>query len=816
MKNFAQLEEKILKYWQKNKIFEKSIKQRPKTKPFIFYEGPPFANGKPGIHHLLARAFKDVFIRYKTMRGYRVERRAGWDTHGLPVEMEAEKRLGIKTKKDIEKIGIEKFIKTCQESVFTYKKEWEDFTERIAYWLDLKNAYITCSPEYIRKVWQVLKKIWDKKLLVQDYKVVPWCPRCETALSSHEVAQGYKTIKEKSIYVKFKLKTDNCKLKTISVWTTTPWTLPANVALAVNPKDARYKDLIGLEYEPLYSNKGPHKILAADFVDPLEGTGIVHIAPAYGEDDLNLAKKENLPVVYVERQKNEEIIADLERRGLLEKTEIIEHEYPFCWRCDTALIYYAKKSWFIKMSKLKKQLIKNNQKINWIPAHLKNGRFGEWLKDVKDWALSRERYWGTPLPIWICTKCKKAELKIKNLKLKIRDLHRPYIDKITFKCSCGGIMRRVPDVIDCWFDSGAMPFASKTQGYPADFICEGIDQTRGWFYTLLAIATCLGKKPPYKNVISHGLVLDKYSKKMSKSKGNIVVPEEVIDQYGVDSLRWYFYANNQAGEPKRFDIEDVKEKQNKIISTLWNSFVFFKDYAQDNRKTKNILDKWILSRLNQAIKETTEYLDKYDAFHGARTIEEFIDDLSNWYIRRTRKNCNKRVLKQVLFKTAQIMAPFTPFISEAIYPNVHLSDWPKADQINQKFNSQMQKARQVCADALALRAKAGIKVRQPLAKLQTPNYQLPTEILDLIKDEVNVKEIVFGKKFALDTKITPELKKQGEERELIRKIQDLRKKAGLKITDKIVLSYPEEVSDFVKKSVGAGKVQKGALGIDKI
>ncbi|MFH1392416.1 MAG: class I tRNA ligase family protein [bacterium] len=809
MQNFPELEKKILEYWQKNKIFEKSIKQRPKTKPFIFYEGPPTANAKPGIHHVLARVFKDLFCRYKTMAGYRVERRAGWDTHGLPVELQIEKKLGFKTKQDIENYGIAKFNKLCQESVWEFKKEWEELTKRMGYWLDLNKPYITYENKYIKRVWKILKKIWDKNLLVQDYKVVPWCPRCGTALSSHEVAQGYKTVKEKSIFVVFYLKNNKKKL---IVWTTTPWTLPANVALAVNPKDKRYRHLIGQEYEPPYPNKGVHKIFAADFVDPKEGTGIVHIAPAYGEADLELAKQKCLPIVYVKRQKNQDIIADLEKRGLLEKTEIIEHEYPFCWRCDSPLIYYARKAWFIKMSQLKNKLIQNNQKINWIPAHLKDGRFGEWLKDIKDWALSRERYWGTPLPIWICTKCKKQQLKTN---IKLENLHRPYIDKITFKCSCSGIMKRVPDVIDCWFDSGAMPFASKTQGYPADFICEAIDQTRGWFYTLLAIAVCLDKNSPYCNVISLGHILDKKGKKMSKSKGNTVAPEEIINKYGVDSLRWYFYSVNQAGEPKRFNHEDIQEKQNKIISTVWNSFVFLRDYAQDKRKTKNILDRWIMSRLNQTIKNTSKYLDNYDVFHAAKAIEEFIDDLSNWYIRRSRKDCNKKILEQVLLKTAQIMAPFAPFISEAIYPNVHLSDWPKSDQINQKLNSQMQKARQVCADALALRAKSQIKVRQPLAQLVITT-KLPDKLVDLIKDEVNVKKIVFGKKFSLDTKLTLELRREGEERELIRKIQEMRKKTGLKITDKIILSYPEDISDFVKKSVGAKRSQKGELGIKKI
>lgn len=812
MQNFPELEKKILKTWQKNKTFEKTVKNRPKTRGFVFYEGPPTANAKPGIHHVLARCFKDLFCRYKTMRNYRVERQAGWDTHGLPVELEIEKKLGFKNKQDIENFGIAKFNKLCQESVWQYKKDWEGLTKRIGFWLDFKNAYITYDNQYIKKVWQVLKKIWHKKLLIQDYKVVPWCPRCGTALSSHEVAQGYKKIREKSIYVKFKLKNLN---KNLLVWTTTPWTLPANVALAVHPKDKRYKNLIGLEYEPPYENKGPHKIYEADFIDSKEGTGIVHIAPAYGEEDLELAKQKGLPVVHIKRQKNKNIIADLEKRGLLHKTETIEHEYPHCWRCDNKLIYCAKKSWFIKMSKLRKQLLKNNQKINWVPAYLKNGRFGEWLKDAKDWALSRERYWGTPLPIWICQKCKKQEFKIRNYKLEIRNLHRPYIDRIIFKCQCGGVMRRVPEVIDAWFDSGAMPFASKTQGYPADFICEAIDQTRGWFYTLLAIATCLDKPSPYRNVISLGHVLDKHGKKMSKSKGNVVVPEKVINKYGVDSLRWYFYSVNQAGEPKKFDIQDIAEKQRKIISTLYNSYIFLKDYAQDNRKTKNILDKWIISRLNQTIKQTTNYLEKYDAFRASRIIEEFLDDLSNWYIRRTRKNCNKKVLQKVLNKLCQIMAPFAPFITEYIFSDVHLSDWPKPGKINNKLNREMQVARDICTDALALRAKAGIKVRQPLSKLQVTNSKLQKELLETIKDEVNVRKIVFGKIFKLDTKITPELKKQGQERDLIREIQQLRKKAGLNIDDKIILWYPRIVSKTIQKAINAQELRKGKLKIAK-
>ncbi|MBU2542582.1 isoleucine--tRNA ligase, partial [Patescibacteria group bacterium] len=807
MQNFPQLEKQILKFWKSQKIFEKSIKARqPKAgqplveknaKPFVFYEGPPTANGKPGIHHVLARAFKDLFPRYKTMQGFFCERRAGWDTHGLPVELEVEKKLKISGKPEIESLkktkyeSIKYFNKLCKDSVWEYKKNWEDLTQRMGFWIDLENPYITYKNEYIKNNWQILKKIWDAGLLVQDYRIAHYCYRCGTGLSSHEVAQGYKRVTDESVYVKFKLKAQNSKLKTTSqnsniyllAWTTTPWTLPGNVALAIgenidyvlvknkskdeyyilakdrkNILDTKYKilntfkgkDLIGLEYKPLfdlmslrgsepcerptcvgrsldYGRRRPkqsrnmkkhlrteiasplaklgtrndrdwqnaYKVYPADFVNTEEGTGIVHTAVMYGEDDYQLGQKIGLPRVHTvdengkfnflvkgfenmhvkNKKTTEKILNHLKKNNNFFAQENYEHDYPFCWRCDTPLLYYAKKSWFIKMSKLRKQLLKNNQKINWIPSHLQKGRFGEWLREVKDWALSRERYWGTPLPIWQCEKCGFQKMIIQNSKFKIQNLHRPFIDEITFQCKCGETMKRVPEVLDCWFDAGAMPFSSKTQAYPADFISEGIDQTRGWFYTLLAISTALGLGPSYKNVISLGLLLDKHGKKMSKSKGNIVVPEQVIEQYGVDSLRWYFYSVNQPGEPKKFDIKDIAEKQRKIIGTLWNSFIFLRDYAGKGemispRKTKNILDKWILSRLNQLILKIEKYLDQYDVFRTARNIEEFIDDLSNWYIRRTRKDSNKAVLQDVILKLCQIMAPFTPFIADYIYREI--------------------------------------------------------------------------------------------------------------------------------------------------
>ena len=833
MQKFAQIEEKILRFWKKNKVFEKSIKARPVSRRFVFYEGPPTANAKPGLHHVLARAYKDIICRYKTMRGLRVERKAGWDTHGLPVELEIEKKLDLKSKKDIEKHGIAPFNTKCRNSVWEYKKDWEKLTERIGFWLDMKNPYITYDLDYIETVWHIIKQIWQKNLLVQDYKVVPWCPRCATALSSHEVAQGYKKIREKSIYVKFKLKNRN---KNLIVWTTTPWTLPANVALAVHPKDKRYKDLIGLEYEPPYENEGLHKVVAADFVDPEEGTGIVHIAPAYGENDLELAKKEDFPVVYVKRQKNEQIIADLKKRNLLEKTEMIEHEYPFCWRCHKSLIYYARKTWFIKMTALRDKLLKNNQKINWKPEHLQQGRFGEWLKGVKDWALSRERYWGTPLPVWQC-KCGGIRVigSIKELEKlsgkKTRDLHKPYIDKVTFKCDkCNGKMARVPEVIDCWFDAGSMPFAQahwpfdqkqKTKPpklFPADYISEAIDQTRGWFYTLLAVSTLLGFGPPYKNVISLGHVLDEKGEKISKSKVNAIDPWQAIEKYGADTIRWYFYTLNQPGDSKLFSSRDIEDCLKRFIMTLWNCYTFFEIYgsalqpsgesASRPANSKHILDRWILSKLNKLILEVTEKLDNYDVTFAARVIENFvINDLSLWYIRRSRQRFREteaiKVLGFVLLNVSRLTAPFVPFLSEEIHQrlgekkSVHLDDWPKVNKkaIDERLNKSMEKTRELASMGLAERAKAGIKVRQPLSKLKVKSvkFKVGEELLDLIKDEVNVKEIVFDSKIKkaveLDTKITPELKEEGTIREVVRYIRAMRKQLGLKPSDKISIRY---------------------------
>jgi len=863
--DLPKIEKEILRFWKKDKTFQKSLKGK---KRFIFFEGPPFANGLPGIHHLLARAFKDVILRYKTMQGFLVERKAGWDTHGLPTEMAAEKSLNIKSKKEIEDIGIDKFIDECKKNVFTYKKEWEEFTERIGFWLDTDNPYITCDNDYIESLWWILKQIWDKGLLYQDYKVVPYCPRCGTSLSSHEVAQGYKTVKENSVYVKLKVKDQ--KNTYLLVWTTTPWTLPGNVAVAVNPnidyvklenglilaKDKldlkvvdtfKGKDLIGLEYESLYGDK-TYKVVGADFVSLEEGTGIVHIAPAFGIDDMEAGKKNNLPVLMTldeegkfkqgawkgvfAKEADPLIIEDLKKRNLLYKEEMYEHEYPFCWRCKTPLLYYAKNSWFIKMTAVKKELIKNSQDINWEPKYIKKGRFGEWLKDVKDWNLSRERYWGTPLPIWQCEKCNKQICIGSKEKLKIKDLHRPFVDKVILDCDCGGKMKRVSEVIDCWFDSGSMPFAQwhypfenkqridKGISFPADYISEAIDQTRGWFYTLLAISTLLGKESPYKNVVCLGLVLDSKGQKMSKSRGNIVKPQEVMDKFGADCARFYFYTMNPAGEEKRFDFKDCQNLYRKVFDTLWQSYIFFDTYTdktKSSNKSKNILDKWIISKTERLNAEVVSYLDKYDIVKASRLFIDFIDDLSNWYIRRSRdrfKDSDKQAaqtLIYVLIKVTELIAPFTPFFSEHLYrkigfkKSVHLTDYPKPEKlIDKDLEDKMNKVRIIVMEALAQRAKAGIKVRQPLAGLKIKD-KLDKDLLELIKQEVNVKKVSNGKKLELDIKITKDLEKEGEYRELVRNINKIRKEMGLTPKDKISIEADFKVEDILKfkKEVGA-------------
>jgi isoleucyl-tRNA synthetase len=1134
--NFPKIEEEILDFWKKDKTFQKSIEKRKKAQNFVFYDGPITVNAKPGIHHVLARIFKDVIPRYKTMRGFRVERKNGWDTHGLPIELEVEKQLGFKTKKNIEEYGIAKFNRACKENVQKYIPLFRNLTERIGYWVDMDNPYVTYETDYIETLWFILKKIWDKKLLYKDYKVVPYCPRCETPLSSHEVAQGYQTVKEPAIYVKFKVKakTDEWKNTSILVWTTTPWTLPANVALAINPKtdyicipdydspdhwlvlgfenfknllkkevfSDKYKkrfletpnpwkgkdvdifkgsEMVGLEYEPIFQfskiNKPAFRVIPASFVLTEEGTGIVHMAPAFGEDDMVAGKENDLPIILnvdkegkfkkevtpwsgkFVKEADPLITEELKKRNLLFKEEIHEHDYPFCWRCHLPLLYYAKESWWIEMTKIKDKLIKNNQKINWFPEYLKEGRFGEWLREVKDWAISRERYWGTPLPVWKCKKCgtfevigsleelisqkfskneyyllrhgesywqtkyrkillgwpekyecpltkkgrrdisavaeklrgkidliyssdllrtkqtaeivnkyvqkeivfdeilrdigygvltsrKKEELrklfpnlldrfskKIDNIETwsecKMRmfnflkdidskhegkriliishgdplwlmegavkglsneemvkgnkkqdtiktanlrkvdakflpydeegnlNLHRPYIDGVNFYCKkCGKLMEREKEVVDVWFDSGAMPFGqahwpfsrdqkSKTKSqkltppelFPAEYIAEAIDQTRGWFYTLLAISTLLGFRSPYENVVCLGHVLDEKGEKMSKSKGNVADPWQIIGRYGTDAVRWYFYTVNQPGDSKLFSESEVSDCVKRFLLILWNCWVFFGTYGKRMRKAKktlknlksnNVLDKWIVSRVNNLIFKVTKFLDNYDIVSAARKIEGFvIEDLSQWYIRRSRRRLQKPeekkefkeasfVLNYVLLNLVKVTAPFTPFLSEEIFKNlggkksVHLEDWPEFNRelINKKLEEKMGRVREIVNLGLKERARLGIKIRQPLLELAVGTLAkgLESDLSDLIREEINVKNFRYDAnlkgKIRLDERITPELKEEGMLREIIRQIQETRKETGLKPKDKILLQFfgSENINEIISRN----------------
>jgi isoleucyl-tRNA synthetase len=915
---FNKLEEKILEFWEKEKIFKKTQKRKKGQKTFVFYEGPPTANGKPGIHHVLARTLKDLFPRYKTMQGYYCLRKAGWDTHGLPVELEVEKELGISGKKQIEDYGIEKFNQKCKQSVFRYVDDWEKLTKRIGFWIDMENPYITCDREYIESCWWLLKEIWKKGWLYKDYKVVPYCYRCQTPLSSHEVAQGYKDVTEDSLYVKFSLKEE--KNTYLLAWTTTPWTLLGNVALAVSPKEeyvrvdhkgedlilaaARVKVLgkgfykikekflgekiVGKEYLPVfdfisYSQK-VHFVAPADFVSMEEGTGIVHTAVMYGEEDFALGEKIGLPKHHVVnedgtftkecgkfagkkvKEEDKEIIADLKSRNLIFKVEPVTHTYPFCWRCDTPLLYYAISSWFIKTTAVKETLIKENNKTNWVPAYIKKGRMGNWLQTLIDWALSRNRYWGTPLPIWTCENCHKeiclgSFQEAEKFGGKIpKDPHRPFIDKVILKCpECGGKMKRVPEVIDCWFDSGAMPvaqwhypFENKKifrEQFPADFIAEAMDQTRGWFFTLLAVSALVFGKNSYKNVICSGLVLDDKGKKMSKHIGNVVDPWEAIRQTGADAIRWYFYSSTNLGNNYRFSINLVKNSLRKFILILWNVYNFYKIYSKVDKinikhqtsslKHRNILDRWIISRLNQLIGEVTKSLDNYDSFAAAQKIEEFVEDLSTWYVRRSRDRIgptvpdgeDKKVCYQtlwyVLVNLSKILAPFIPFLSEYIYKNltskksVHLESWPKAGKIEKKLLGEMALIRKICELGHSERKKAEIKVRQPLRELRITNcgLRINKKLIKLIKEELNVKEVVLklGKgelKVKLDTKITPELKEEGETRELVRKIQELRKKVGCRLDGKIIIEGPNlpanpRLQEYLKKETLAKELRPG-------
>jgi len=1178
--NLTKIEEQIQKFWEDNNILEKSLESRRRKKKFIFYEGPPTANGLPHIGHFLTRAFKDLFIRYKVMAGFFVSRRAGWDTHGLAVEIEVEKELGLKSKKEIEKYGIAKFNKKAKESAQKYKTEWEKFSKRIGFWLDFENPYITYANNYIERLWQVIKQFDKKKFLYQGYKVLPWCPRCGTVLSSHEVALGYETITENSVIVKFPLRLTNNdislkvsrpnfkKTKTyILSWTTTPWTLPGNVALAVGKnikyqilniknKDERYilakdrvsevikevyevideiegKSLIGLEYEPLFEIKKlksekSYKIYPADFVSTKEGTGVVHTAVMYGEDDYQLGEKVGLPKHHTVdkegkfksdisvfrnigiagqfvKDAEKEIIDYLKEKNLLFKVEPYSHEYPHCWRCKTPLLYYATDSWFVKTTAVKKQLLANNKKINWVPSYIKEGRFGQWLKEVKDWAFSRNRFWGTPLPVWQCKECKSSlvidsleeldknryqksnqyfaarhaesekndfkgkeinstklendkydltekgikqaeglakilknkkidlifsspflrakrtaqiigkelnlEVKIDNrlkemdhgsicegkdyytcvpkeeypnmdfytkfgldgesrnevrerifdfikeidakhedkkiliishgdplwlmegisrniseedlflakknqlFKLKGQkfelfklgesrivkfdnyprdeygnlDLHRPYIDEVHLKCpECGGQMKRVQEVVDVWFDSGAMPFAQSANSkfrnidissldFPADFITEGVDQTRGWFYTLLAVSTLLGFGPPYKNVISLGHVLDKEGKKMSKSVGNVIKPDYAIEKFGADAVRWWFYRVNPAGEPKSFREEELKDINNGFVRVILNCLRFWQLYQDDSddSKTKDqrqklnfhsidlkelaLLDQWLLSKWNSLIVSVTESLDRYDATLASREIEKFaVEDLSNWWIRRSRDKFSRfafanrgpsmakpsgqlenesyqsELLRFILLELAKSIAPFTPFLSEYLHEelhhgikpgvvSIHFHDWPEANKklIDKKLEGEMNLARKIVSLGLAARKDAGIKVRQPLAKLEVSAFKslkISEELLSLIKEEVNVKNVVLEKgdkeelSVVLDSEITPALRAESWIREFIRIIQGARRDAGYDYNEKVNAFWFSEdkfLSEAVKREAEFIKQKTG-------
>jgi len=991
--NFVDREMEVLKYWKENKIFEKSIEMREGGETFTFYDGPPTANGKPHIGHILTRVIKDIIPRYKTMKGYKVLRKAGWDTHGLPVELEVEKLLGIDGKPEIEKFGVEPFIENCKKSVWKYKGEWEQMSDRVGYWADMENPYITYDNNYIESVWWALKRIWDQGLLYKGHKIVPYCPRCGTSLSSHEVAQGYKDVKDPSIYVKFRVKGENNVY--LMAWTTTPWTLPSNVALTVNPRETYVKvkcsdevyilaealapsvlneeyevlekmdgqSMIGMEYEPLFDfakvDKKAFYVVGGDFVTLTDGTGIVHTAPAFGEDDAKVGRAYDLPFVQLVNEQGNFIdavtewkgmfvkdadpliIKHLEGRNLIYKKLDYEHSYPFCWRCDTHLLYYAMDTWFIKMTAVKDKLLKNNNKINWLPDNIREGRMGNFLENVVDWGLSRSRYWGTPLPIWEC-ECGHRHVigsiaELKEMGENVPDdieLHKPFIDEVLLKCpKCvTGKMKRVADVIDCWFDSGSMPFAQWhypfeneeifKDNYPADFISEAIDQTRGWFYTLLAISTLLFDEPAFKNVIVLGHVNNKDGIKMSKHKGNVVDPWTVLNKQGADAVRWYFYINSAPWLPNRFYEEAVSESQRKFMGTLWNTYAFYVLYADlDQFNPKNykleyeklsVMDKWILSKMHTLIATVDKNLANYRITESARAIQEFVDDLSNWYVRRCRERFWQKDMNQdkinaymtlytVLVQLITVSAPFVPFISEEIYGNlvrnidseapksVHLCDFPVADEkfIDKELEKNMELVLKLVVLGRACRNSANIKNRQPVAKIYVKaDFELPEMFAELVKDELNVKEVIFtddarqftkykfkpqlrtlgskyGKlvphiakvlteiddnmvmdKFAkgemvtfevegttvelaesdvlietsqkegfvseaeretvvvLDTNLTPELIEEGFVREIISKIQTMRKEAGFEVQDhiKIYFDNNEKIAEIINRN----------------
>ncbi len=881
--NFVEREKEIEKFWRENDIFKKSMESRKEGETYTFYDGPPTANGKPHIGHVLTRVIKDMIPRYRTMKGYMVPRKAGWDTHGLPVELEVEKLLGLDGKEQIEEYGLDPFISKCKESVWKYKGMWEDFSGTVGFWADMDDPYVTYHDDYIESEWWALKEIWKKGLLYKGFKIVPYCPRCGTPLSSHEVAQGYKAVKERSAVVRFRVAGEEAYFL---AWTTTPWTLPSNVALCVNPDEtyvkvkaadgytyymaqalldkvlgrladtengrAAYevletytgKDLEYKEYEPLFACAGEaaakqrkkgHYVTCDSYVTMSDGTGIVHIAPAFGEDDAQVGRKYDLPFVqFVDGRGNmteetpyggkfvkdadPDILKDLDKEGKLFDAPKFEHDYPFCWRCDTPLIYYARESWFIKMTAVREDLIRNNNTINWIPESIGKGRFGDWLENIQDWGISRNRYWGTPLNVWECG-CghmhaigsrEELEQMSGNPKARTVELHRPYIDEITVKCpQCGGEMHRVPEVIDCWFDSGAMPFAQHhypfenkelfAQQFPAQFISEAVDQTRGWFYSLLAESTLLFNKAPYENVIVLGHVQDENGQKMSKSKGNAVDPFDALAQYGADAIRWYFYINSAPWLPNRFHGKAVMEGQRKFMGTLWNTYAFFVLYANidgfDATQYKleyeklQVMDKWLLSKMNTLVKEVDYDLENYRIPEAARALQDFVDEMSNWYVRRGRERFWAKGMEQdkinaymslytALVTVAKAAAPMIPFMTEQIYQNlvrsidqsapesIHLCDFPAADEsvIDKKLEEDMESVLETVVLGRAARNTAGIKNRQPIGRMYVKaQEELSDFYQEIIEDELNVKEVVYSQDVRDFTSYTfkPQLKTLG-------------------------------------------------------
>ena len=1002
--NFVEREQKIEKFWADNMIFEKSIELRQHSPEFTFYDGPPTANGKPHIGHVLTRVIKDMIPRYKTMKGYKVPRKAGWDTHGLPVELEVEKMLGLDGKDQIEAYGMEPFIQHCKDSVWKYKGMWEEFSDAVGFWADMEHPYVTYDNNYIESEWWALKQIWDKKLLYKGYKIVPYCPRCGTPLSSHEVAQGYKDVKERSAIARFKVKGEDAY---ILAWTTTPWTLPSNVALCVNPDETYIKvkmkeedyvyylaqaladtvlgegtydvletykgtDLEYKEYEALYpveTKKKAYYVVCDSYVTMTDGTGVVHIAPAFGEDDSKVGRKYDLPFLQMvdengmmtketkwaghscikrvdlegENGVSPEVLKDLKERGLLFSAPNFEHSYPHCWRCDTPLIYYARESWFIKMTAVKDDLIRNNNTVNWIPESIGKGRFGNWLENIQDWGISRNRYWGTPLNVWECEcGCQHAIGSIAELKSMSDncpddiELHRPFIDAVTIKCpECGKEMHRVPEVIDCWFDSGSMPFAQHhypfeneklfKEQYPADFISEAVDQTRGWFYSLMAISTLLFNQSPFRNVIVLGHVQDENGQKMSKSKGNAVDPMEALREYGADAIRWYFYSNSAPWLPNRFHKKAVLEGRSKFMGTLYNTYAFYVLYAEidqfDPMKYTldygklSVMDKWLLSKLNTTVKAVDANLAAYKIPETAKVLQEFVDDMSNWYVRRSRERFWAKGMEQdkinaymtlytALVTICKAAAPMIPFMTEEIYRNIvvnvdknapesiHFCDFPEVNEewIDTKLEEDMDHVLQIVVQGRACRNTANIKNRQPIGKMYVKAaFELSDFYKDIIADELNVKEVVFtddvsaftsysfkpqlrtvgpkyGKKLnairqylgsvdgnaamnelkttgkltfdadgdqvelleedllidaaqmpgyvsdteyettvVLDTNLTPELVEEGFVREIISKIQTMRKEAGFEVMDHIRVYFAQ--NDKIKTLVDSNNAE---------